>query len=104
MPLLQVAAQADRHNALAKLAELEGVLQQALDQRAQASEEASRAHSQLAKKSGELATAQQQLQRQHQEVTALQVCHFLRFNALVVCAETQSCRNALQFERLIDTM
>lgn len=71
---LQVAAQTDRHNALAKLGELEGVLQQALDQRAQASEEASRVHSQLTKKTGELTAAQQQLQQQHQELTVLQVC------------------------------
>lgn len=73
MPLPQVAAQTDRHNALAKLAELEGVLQQALDQRSQASEEASRAHSQLTKQNGELIEAQQQLQQQQQELTVLQV-------------------------------
>lgn len=72
---LQIAAQTDKHNALAKLAELEVVLQQALNQRAQASEEASRALDQLKKKNGELAAAQQQLQQQHKELTALQVCH-----------------------------
>lgn len=70
----QVAAQTDSHNALAKLAELEGVLQQALDQRAQASEEASRVHSQLIKQNGELGAAQQRLQQQQQELTDLQVC------------------------------
>lgn len=74
LPLPQVAAQTDGHNALAKLAELEGVLQQALDQRTQASEEASRVHSQLSKKNGELTEAQQQLKQQQQELTVLQVC------------------------------
>ena len=74
LPSPQVAAQTDSHNALAKLAELEGVLQQALDQRTQASEEASRVHSQLSKKNGELTEAQQQLKQQQQELTVLQVC------------------------------
>ena len=70
----QAAAQTDRQNALSKLAELEGVLQQALDQRVCASEEALRSQSHLAKKTSELNAAQQHLQRQQQELAALQVC------------------------------
>ena len=70
---MQVAAQAERQNALGKLAELEGILQQALDQRTQASEEAHRSQSQLAAQSGELSASQQQLQRQQQQLAILQV-------------------------------
>ncbi len=58
---MQAAAQTARQNALGKLAELEGILQQALDQRTQASEEAHRSQSQLA------------AQRQQQELAILQV-------------------------------
>ena len=74
---LQTAAQTHKQNALAKLAELEGVLQQALNQRAQASDEAGRVLSQLKKESAELAAAQQQLQQQRQELAGLQVIHTL---------------------------
>ena len=70
---MQAAAQTERQNALGKLAELEGILQQALDQRTQASEEAHRSQSQLAAQSDELSASQQQLQRQQQQLTLLQV-------------------------------
>jgi len=68
---MQAAAQTERQNALGKLAELEGILQQALDQRTQASEEAHRSQSQLAAQSDELSASQQQ--RQQQQLTLLQV-------------------------------
>lgn len=71
--VLQAAAQAERHHALAKLAELEGVLQQALDQRAQASADAQTHLTQLSNTSSELSAAQQQLQQQQLELQALQV-------------------------------
>jgi len=70
---MQAAAQTERQNALGKLAELEGILQQALDQRTQASEEAHRSQSQLAAQRDELSASQQQLQRQQQELAILQV-------------------------------
>lgn len=70
---LQASAQTDRQHALAKLAELEGVLQQALDQRAQASAEAQSSLAQLRQKSSELSAAEQQLQKLQQEVHTLQV-------------------------------
>ncbi len=70
---MQAAAQTDRQNALSKLAELEGILQQALDQRAQATEEAHTAQTQLTKKITELSAAQQQLQQQQQDLAILQV-------------------------------
>ncbi|DBB01920.1 hypothetical protein WJX77_010809 [Trebouxia sp. C0004] len=66
------AAQTERQNALGKLAELEGILQQALDQRTQASEEAHRSQSQVAAQRDELRASQQQLQRQQQELALLQ--------------------------------
>ena len=71
---MQAAAQTDRQNALSKLAELEGVLQQALDQRRQISEEAHKSQAQLTKKVDELSAAQQQLQQQQQELAVLKVC------------------------------
>lgn len=71
----------ERQNALGKLAELEGILQQALDQRTQASEEAHRSQSQLTAQSDELSASKQQLQRQQQELAFLQVS-----SALAPCA------------------
>ena len=73
VPWLQTAAQTDRQHALAKLTELEGVLQQALDQRSQAAVEASNAQNQLRTEHAELLSAQQQLQQQQQEIAVLQV-------------------------------
>ncbi len=70
---MQAAAQTERQNALGKLAELEGILQQALDQRAQASEEAHRSQNQLTALSDELSVSQQQLKRQQQPLALLQV-------------------------------
>lgn len=69
----QAAAQADKHNALAKLAEVEGVLQQALHQHAQASAQAQTHLAQLRQKNNELNSVQQQLQQRQQEMEALQV-------------------------------
>ena len=70
---LQTAAQTDKQHALAKLTELEGVLQQALDQRTQATEEVSNVQTQLKTKHTELLVAQQQLQQQQQKIAILQV-------------------------------
>lgn len=69
----QALAQADRQHALAKLAELEKVLQQALNQRAQASAEAQNHLAHLRQKGSELAALQQQLQQQQQELQTSQV-------------------------------
>lgn len=90
---MQAAAQAERQNALGKLAELEGILQQALDQRTQASEEAHRSQRQLAAQSDELSASQQQLQRQQQQL--LQVSSAL---APLLCADATDlyCRPAMQ--------
>ena len=92
---MQAAAQTERQNALGKLAELEGILQQALDQRTQASEEAHRSQRQLAAQSDELSASQQQLQWQQQQLALLQVSSAL---APLLCADATDlyCRPAMQ--------
>ena len=69
----QAAAQTDKQNALSKLAELEVVLQQALDQRGLASEEAHRRQTHLKKKTEELSAAQQHVQQLQRQLASLQV-------------------------------